>query len=459
MLKNYYVLIACLAITMVEAQADIWIGRPTIGDYIRRDLTEVLKAQQEAVRSKAEFNARIAEARKAFFATASDTKAHAEAEKIFADFLFAKDLTYASLFITEGISEESRNASAGWDFFTGGAIDNGIPEDGQAAFEDWVNGIRTSLGAKNSKQLLFLTPADVDKFRKALEANEPLYNKYKVLRDRQEINGGISQKEMLRRSEAARVAKSVEAARAADGGARLHKDEVKPLDVGDWLVDLETPELRQMLFKAMEAGQQTLSCTYGPSMTSRGEEGYGTYTFWFKSPPSNINALMQADQKGALQFLGITGIDACPLSDKVALTVRQAAMAGHPLSKLTKEQKQERDQIEKQASKKEKCKSFEESLALELKSKDPDKIKRQAWTKQFYANLAKKEGCIETVSSVGNSSTRQNPKARAFCKSYPKRIADARAGVGIIAGGGRRERMIQSLEDNYVKYQCDAGGQ
>jgi hypothetical protein len=214
-----------------------------------------------------------------------------------------------------------------------------------------------------------------------------------------------------------------------------------------------------MLFKAMEAGQQTLDCTYGPSMTSRGEEGYGTYTFWFKSPPSNINALMQADQKGALQFLGITGIDACPLSDKAALTVRQAAMANHPLSKLTKEQKQERDQIEKQASKKKKCKSFEESLALELKSKDPDKIKRQAWTKQFYANLAKKEGCIETVSSVGNSSTMKHPRARAFCRSYPKRIADARAGIGIIAGGGHRERMIQSLEDKYVKYQCDAGGQ
>jgi hypothetical protein len=244
MRKNYYVLIACLAITLAEAQADTWIGRPTIGDYIRRDIAEISKAQQEVVRSKTEFNAQIAKARKAFLATASDPKARAEAEKIFADFLFAKDLTYATMFLTEGFSEESRSRSAGLDFFTGGAIDNGIPEDGQAAFEDWVNGIRTSLGAKNSKQLLFLTDADVDKFRKALEANEPLYNKYKVLRDRQEINGGISQKEMLRRSEAARVAKSVEAAKAADGGARLHKEEVKPLDVGDWRVDLETLELR-----------------------------------------------------------------------------------------------------------------------------------------------------------------------------------------------------------------------
>lgn len=458
MWRPAFVLLVSLMTTAAAAPAgEQWIGEPTIGDYIRRDFAAVMQAQQETVRSKTQFNAQIAEARAAFLATATNPAARAGVEQRFADLLFAKDLIYATTFIAEGFSDQSRLRSEGLHALTGGKLDNGIPEDGQRAFEAWVTGIRASLGATSDSQMLFLTDADAGRLQQALVANETLYKQYKVLRDQQELNGGISQNEMARRAEAIRVGKSVAAAKAADGSARLFKQDKRLLAVGDWRADLETFPLRQLLFQARAAGQQTLRCTYGPSLTSRGAEGFAEYTFWAGSAPANIDALMQTDAKGALQYLGRRALDTCPASDNAALAITQAAMAIHPLAALSDEQKQQRAQHERDSAKAARCDSLVSSRAAKLASLDPaDAGARQTW-ENTYASMARQFGCdtprpVAATQRVSPAQWRQQRKVQR-CATLADRIASARDAARSVSNAGAI-RLLQSVQDTYRRQGC-----
>jgi len=141
-------------------------------------------------------------------------------------------------------------------------------------------------------------------------------------RERQERDAAERQ-----RLENERVDSVVEKARAADGGASLFKHEVRPLANADWRTDLETLQLRQMLFKARDEGQQVIQCTYGPSKNASGEEAFATYKFWYQNVPTTISEMLRIDTRGALQFLGANPQVECPISDQAALVARQTAMS------------------------------------------------------------------------------------------------------------------------------------
>lgn len=130
-----------------------------------------------------------------------------------------------------------------------------------------------------------------------------------------------------RRVESERVDNVVEKARAADGGAGLFKHEVRLLANADWRTDLETLQLRQMLFKARDEGQRVIQCTYGPKKSASGQEALVTYGFWYQSVPTAIDAMLRIDTRGALQYLGTTPQTECPISDRAALIARQTAMS------------------------------------------------------------------------------------------------------------------------------------
>jgi hypothetical protein len=170
---------------LATSQPAQWIGRPTIGDVVRNDIRNMLVAQQEAVKARAEFNAAIARARDEFFANLSDPARRSAAEKRFADMLFGKDIHHATLLIGEGLNDQARGRARAMDTMTGGKVDNGIPHTAEVPFEAWVRAVRHHLGARGDNDLLVVT--DPGRLAAALEASADWYAYYKAHRDRAEI--------------------------------------------------------------------------------------------------------------------------------------------------------------------------------------------------------------------------------------------------------------------------------
>lgn len=314
-----------IGFSSVQAQ-DAWVGPVTIGDIVRQELLNVLDAQQKATANKAEFNARIASARMAFLETAKTPKTRAKAEADFAKLLLEKDLYFFTMYLNEGFSDRSLSIARGLEGMTGGALDKGIPSDGRAAFEMWVRGVRASLGAPRDGQMA-MAALQRDRLLQALQANEPLYQEYKRLRDRQEINGGVGDEQ---RAQAA-VAKEVRDATMPDGGVRLFQKELQLLSYWHFYGPIQQ-EMYAWMINVRKSGQQTLACTYGPSQNSKGEKTYGSYSFWYEKVPSDIQAVLSRDHKRTLRFLGARAIKECPDSNKAALILRQSLMAEHPLA-------------------------------------------------------------------------------------------------------------------------------
>jgi hypothetical protein len=314
-----------LAMPMVAA-ADVWVGKPTIGDYVRRDFKDLLQAQQAAVGEKAKFNIEIAEARKAFLATASTPAKRAQAGQRFGELLFAKDLLYGVGLMQEGVSDAAWNRINGLHAISGGPLDNGIMPDALPLYHQWINAVRTALGARSRTQYILIT--NPDRLREALDASSAQYRIYTDKRDALEISKPAD--DARRAAEAEALRKKITAATAADGGSAINSQSTQRLGDGiHWHGDRDTPPLRRMLFQARDAGQQVLQCRYGPSLNSRGEESYAQYTFWFESQPANIRQMVAMDSGGALQFLGSEALANCPPSDKAALAFRQR-MSGYP---------------------------------------------------------------------------------------------------------------------------------
>jgi len=318
--------LAIATLSSANAQTTVWIGKVTIGDIVRHEVANVLAAQQQATLDKAKFNLRIAHARRAFLDTAQTPQARAKAEADFAGLLLEKDIAFLIQFLNEGFSERSLAIARGLDGITGGPLDNGIPSDGRPAFEAWVRGVRASLGAPRDGQIA-VAVIQPGRLQEALQANEPLYQQYKQLRDRQEINGGTGE---AQRAQAA-IAQEIKDAVMPDGGARLFKMELNQVYPGDFYGRVEG-ELYGWMTNAGNGGQQTIQCTYGPSLTTGGKKGYVTYSFWYDKTPGDIDAAMSRDRQGALRFIGSRALKECPDSDVAALVLRRSAMAEHPLA-------------------------------------------------------------------------------------------------------------------------------
>lgn len=296
-----------LAVASAAHAQTVWIGRPTIGDVIRYQAGEALKAQQQAARSKAQFNAEIAKARADFFAAAGDEKARRVPEKRFADLLMAKDYMAMSLLVAEGTGTQARKRNDALHLITGGEIDGGIAPPARLAFNDWVNAVRKSLGARSPDDLLIVTNAD--SLQKALDANTADYASYKALRDRFEIDRWTS-------------GKAVAKARTGDGKVALHHSDegvfTATEDTMHWQLGRNQP-LRALLHPLWKT-QPVLRCFYGPTGTDAfGRPSYDVYRFWRGKAPDSIDRILAADGDAALGRIRTrTALDKCPANGAAA---------------------------------------------------------------------------------------------------------------------------------------------
>lgn len=296
----------------LPAQAQtVWIGRPTIGDVMRHHLTEAIKLQQEAVRSKAEFSAQLAQARQAFFDTASKPESRAPAEMRFADLLYAKDLVYMSGLLNAGTGQESKKHNAAFHMLTGGDIDGGISPAARTAFDGWINAMRESLGAKHPNQFILVT--NEGQLRAALDAAAPAYARYKQLRDQFEIDRFTT-------------GKAVGMARVAPGSFALHEQQHGTLDLAaDMRLDLlgQTRPLRSQLAELSRGGQQVLRCAYGPKAGyADGTPQYEHVLFWLKQAPEGIEQMLSADTANGMARLRTrVARDKCPDTSSVAKAI------------------------------------------------------------------------------------------------------------------------------------------
>jgi hypothetical protein len=293
----------------------VWIGRPTIGDHIRHSIVQAIELQRQAVKAKGEFNAQLQQARFDFFATARQPDKRADAEKRFANLLYAKDLVYMGLLITEGTGEQSRKRSDLMHRMTGGDIDGGIPEPAREAFDAWVNKVRANLGARNPNQPVFVF--DQATLLRATDASADSYAAYKQLRDQFEFDRFNNPK-------------TFGSARTAGANHPLHKAGQGTLDL---LLDMrydrlsDNEPLRDRLSALAKGGQAVLRCAYGPiEVRADGTQRYEELRFWFKRPPDDINGLIAADTtNGMVRMRTRSALTACPPTSDEAW-----AALGHP---------------------------------------------------------------------------------------------------------------------------------
>jgi hypothetical protein len=123
---------------------------------------EIGRNMREAARLKADFNERIAAARKQFWATYPDKPGAVQARTTFADLLRQKDLYFMQntlTFATDERTRAQRDPKAAAPIFktlelaTGGRVDGGIRQSAKPEFYDWVDAVRRNLQAQGMHQL------------------------------------------------------------------------------------------------------------------------------------------------------------------------------------------------------------------------------------------------------------------------------------------------------------------
>jgi len=91
-------------------------------------------------------------------------------------------------------------------------------------------------------------------------------------------------------------------------------------------VDLNnmSTEFARLIGELDDTGQNVVHCSYGPTgVLNNGEPRYKTWVFWYRRPPLNIQAIVNADPQGKLRRDLRHVVPACPPTSRVA-----AALAG-----------------------------------------------------------------------------------------------------------------------------------
>lgn len=152
-----------------------------------KELPEELKVKstdnQTASGLKADFTKRLQIARTEYWSRYPDKDGHEHARLALSAVLLEKDLAYLSLYIGEGTRKLDRNPLAMLNKMTG-EIDGGIPIASQKTYAEWVQSIRTALGAKGDQMLY---PPRKDALEKAIRDAGPIYEKYMTDRDKEEF--------------------------------------------------------------------------------------------------------------------------------------------------------------------------------------------------------------------------------------------------------------------------------
>lgn len=284
---------------------DYWIGRPpTNGEIFRGQVQEVLTSAVKAKSELGSFQAQLRERRRAYF-TARPDQREKEGDS-FAEYLFAKDWLYAQLWVVGGYTSQTAAQQQLMLMLNGNKeIDDGIPKLAKPKFNEWIRGMRVSLGARSDTQLVMLSP---NAFEAALRANTSLYSAYRLERDKGEYFRW--------------KADQPDPQRSADLPLR---EAVSPRPPSDYLRTKTSPKVyRDEIAKAQESGSSMLMCEYGPYSNSEGEQVYRQYLFWYRSVPTNIRMLMASGWGDNIHTVLDHVIEDCP---KVEAKAREAHSA------------------------------------------------------------------------------------------------------------------------------------
>jgi len=271
----------------------IWIGQPTVRDYMAYNAQKAVEGFAEMSKQMAQFEAKITDARRAYFAAPASGRT--AAGNAFGQMLFEKDLMIAWPQVMGGDDPMAKLATNLMALSNNGRPpDGGIPPSAKPAFNNWVSTMRMKAGSS------FGPAADPVRAAAALKSGDSLdeYDKYRRLRDQAEWD-------------------EFEAQRA--GGVRKL---VKPGSVIHPRAYFgETPFMQGFDMRVAKLPNRLLQCVYA------GRQVQGSvYTFWQGQAPEEI-AFLMAMNPSAFGGLKDHAVGQCPPDSAQA-----SAIAASPAS-------------------------------------------------------------------------------------------------------------------------------
>ena len=285
------VLVAALNVGSAFADTVVWIGRPTVRDYMAYSARRAFEQFQQLQQQMAAFNSQIADARQAYFAASPANRA-AAGDK-FGEMLLQKDMLIAMPKVIGGDGDMGKSVTAIMTLANGGAEpDGGIPPSARAAFGQWVSALQMRSGGSFGR-----IPDPVKASQALLEGgNLTAYEQYRRLRDQAEID-------------------EIEAQRT--GSARKL--------VGHGIIQarsfIGTTDAKGLDNRLSTLSEKLLGCTYAGLSPN--------YYFWQGQPPQDITSILAMNSSvhnGTLDRLKDHAATECPADDKLA-----SALASAPL--------------------------------------------------------------------------------------------------------------------------------
>lgn len=285
--RRFWPLLVAGALSATSALADvIWIGQPTVRDYMAYNVQKAIEGYAQMREQMAQFEAQIADARRAYFAASGSARGPAGDK--FGQMLFEKDLMIAWPKVMGNDDQAQLITSVMALANNGRPPDGGIPPSARRAFNQWVSAMRMSAGGG------FGSTPDPVKAARALQSSDSLkeYEAYRRLRDQAEWD-------------------EVEAQRT--GGAR------KLLSPGTTVSPRayfgETPFAQNFDARVARLPNKILQCLYA----GRQVDG-SVFHFWKGQAPDEI-AFLMAMNMSAFTGLKDHALDECPPDSRQASAI------------------------------------------------------------------------------------------------------------------------------------------
>ncbi len=291
MCKNWrrrsWILTLAVAFSATGAYADvIWIGRPTVRDYMAYNVQKSIEAYRQLQGQIAQFEAQIADARQAYFAAPASSR-DAAGDR-FGQLLFQNDLLIAWPKVMGDDASSRAVANLMTLANNGRPPDGGIPPSARQAFNQWVAAMRFNAGTG-----LGSFPDPVNAVRVLQSATSMTeYEAYRRLRDQAEWD-------------------EVEAQRA--GGARKLIGPGSTFPASSYFGT--TPFAQNFDARIAQLPNKILQCRYS------GRQAQGSvFHFWKGQAPDDIAYLM-AMNMSAFEALLDHAVDECPPDSRQASAI------------------------------------------------------------------------------------------------------------------------------------------
>lgn len=282
-----WTLVLASVLSATSAVADVvWIGQPTVRDYMAYNARKAIEGYGELRDQMAQFEAQIAEARRAYFAAPASNRS-AAGDK-FGQLLFEKDLTIAWPKVI-GNDDQARLVTSLMALANNGRPpDGGIPPSARQAFNSWVSAMRFKSGGG------FGSMPDPVKASMALQSGDSLkeYEAYRRLRDQAEWDDFEAQR---------------------TGGARKLIGPGTTVSPRSYFG--ETPFAQNFDARVARLPNKILQCLYA----GRQVDG-SVFHFWKGQAPDDI-AFLIAMNSSAFGALKDHALDECPPDSKQAIAI------------------------------------------------------------------------------------------------------------------------------------------